>query len=142
MTQSVHRKNLSKQFTCVDDDTRSIFHWYRPGEPLPQLIYRPCGQRLLLTQEHIDAARKDGRCNLVEIPKAIATRLVLTDKQNDTFMRSEGRITGKDCLVVDLPDPKVSIWDHAKSWAFYGSIAAGSAMAANEIVKLVQQVMA
>lgn len=123
---TLRRKNQGKQFTCVDEATRFIFHWYRPGEPLPQLIQHN-GHRFMLTKELVEKAQANGRTPPIKIDVRDLPRKV------QEAVAEEARLNGKGAYVTVI---KSDAWDTVKAWALYAAAAGLSCWAAYEAVKV------
>lgn len=69
MPATLNRKNNGKQFTVVDQATRSILHWHRSGEPLPFVVDRSLWgeSNYLVTQADVDSAQVNKRVDLKPI---------------------------------------------------------------------------
>lgn len=124
MTASVNRKNLGKQFTCTDA-TRFIFHWHRPGDPLPVLV-RHAGETYKLTQAHIDRAKAMGHTSLIPIE--------VNDTQRQQLALSH-TFNGKGAQLA-YPDDEGTKLGLAGSLGLYAVATAFSVWALVEISKV------
>lgn len=136
MTAEVRRKNLGKQFALVHIDSRKIFSWHRPGEPLPKTV-EYAGERYILTQVVIDEAKKNQRAVL---PKFIPVE-VLVDTKVVGPQYSLSPITWvnpKGGIEIQLIDNWKRLREQAKSLALYGGAVTAAALSSWAIVETVK----
>lgn len=122
---TVNRKNKGKQYTCVDE-SRFIFHWHRPGDPLPVLIKHQ-GVPYLLTQEVIQKALVDGRANLAKVDLSVLPRV-------EKEILAETPVQNRKGAYVWVLNGG-STWDVVKAVASYVAVGGVALWAVNEIAK-------
>lgn len=148
MPATLNRKNNGKQFTVVDQETRSILHWHRPGDPLPFVVDRSLWgeSNYLVTQDDVDSAQINKRVNLKlidvnwEYIEANEEKLSVPGHSISMYTGFEGDTVsdyymngkGSDIAVLTKAKSKVN----AALWALSGIVGVAAVAVGYEMTKV------